>query len=317
MKKIITLLSILFLFSCNNSNRNDLKSVLDEEIKFRGEVYNGYEDYELNNILVTTFVDTFPKNIKLSDFLTKRIKEGEFKIIDTERISQPYSKFLNGVMVCCSYDTTIIFSENIGNKKYIFIPNGYKLEYFNIGFNEIFEVINPKSNYTKKRIDIDLPLWGLKIGDYIDKDKIDTTIEQNMSSEGGIIRNQFLKSDKSINISTLNFENSNKLLITNIRKSDLTETEFNDFIDYIKSKYPFLEILKKEEEGSSFTKYIINYYGIKMIFSIYKSKYSNDSSFSFDISDVYTITKRIIENEGKKYKFNEGRKYIVKNPITL
>ena len=82
MKNIITLLTIVFLFSCSNTNKNGIKSILDEKVNYRGEVYNGYEDYELNNILVTTFVDTFPKNIRLSDFLTKRIKEGEFKIIE-------------------------------------------------------------------------------------------------------------------------------------------------------------------------------------------------------------------------------------------
>ena len=64
------------------------------------------------------------------------------------------------------------------------------------------------TNYNKKRIEINLPMWGMNIGEYIDKNKIDTSIELSPKEEGGkSIRHQFLKSDKSIELSTLEFEN--------------------------------------------------------------------------------------------------------------
>ena len=171
MKKIITLLSLVFLFSCNFSKQNDLKSILDEKIRYRGSVVSGeFMSFDNNDIIGSIKLDTFPKNIKLSDFMSRKGKQFEVKIIDTEKISLPYSTILNNVEVCCEYDTTTIFTETINKKKYIIIPHYYKgKEWYNkISYNTIFEIINPKSDYTKKRIDIDLPLWGLKIGDYIE-----------------------------------------------------------------------------------------------------------------------------------------------------
>jgi hypothetical protein len=317
MKNIITIISIIFLFSCNNSKKNDLKSILDEKIKYRGNLVSGqFMSFNNNDIIGSIKLDTLPKNITLSDFISRNGKQYEIKIIDTEKISIPYTTFLNNVEICCEYDTTSIFTENIGNKKYIIIPQYYKGKewYDKISYNHIYEVTNSKSNYNKKRIDIDLPMWGLKIGDYIDKDKIDTTIEIETEIEGGrTIRNQFLKSDKSIKISTLEFQNSNKLLITHIEKSDLTETEFNNFIDYIKSKYTFLNIKKSIDDVESritLNRYTIDYFGLSISFKFtdFNMTISDLKTYSFEISDCYTITKRIIENEGKKFIYNESYK---------
>ena len=318
MKNIINLLILVFLFSCNFSNQNDIKSILEEKIRYRGSVVSGqFVDYNFNDIVGSKKLDTLPQNIKLSDFMIRKGKQFEVKIIDTDKISTPYSTLLNEVEVCCKYDTTTIFSEIVNNKKYIFIPHYNKdKEWFRtFSYNIIFEIISPKSNYTKKRIDFDLPMWGLKIGDYIDKSKIDTSIEVRPKDEGGdTIRNQFLKSDKSIEISTLEFEHSNKLLITHIGKNNITETEFNDFVDYIKSKYPFVNIIKTIDNSGSltFTRYTIDYFGLSIVFN--KTDFNLSSSdlktLTFQISDSYTTTKRIIENEGKKFIYNESNRTI-------
>jgi hypothetical protein len=317
MKRIFTLLILFFLFSCNSLNKNDIKSILEEEVKFRGNLNSSeFSDYEFNDIIGSIKLDTFPKNLSLLEFFGRKGKEYEIKIIDTEKISFPFPKVLNNVEICCEYDTTSIFTESIGNKKYIIIPHYYegKEWYENITYNNIFEIINPKSNYVKKRIDIDLPMWGLKIGDYIDKNLIDTSIEFRPKEEGNNIRHQFLKSDKSIEISTLEFQNSNKLFITHIKKNDLKESEFNEFINYIKSKYPFLNIVERVDNTTSVTttnKFRINYFGLSIEFQFndYNLTYSDLKTYSFEISDSYTTTKRIIENEGKKFKYNEGSKY--------
>lgn len=317
MKYIISILSILFLLSCNFSKKNDLKSILDEKIRYRGNLVSGqFMSFNNNDIIGSIKLDTLPKNLTLSDFMSRNGKQYEIKIIDTERISIPYRTFLNNVEICCEYDTTSIFTENIGNKKYIIIPQYYKGKewYDKTSYNHIYEVTNSKSDYNKKRIEIDLPMWGLKIGDYIDKDKIDTTIEIETEIEGGrTIRNQFLKSDKSIKISTLEFQNSNKLLITHIEKNDLTEKEFNNFIDYIKSKYTFLKINKSVDDMSSgitLNRYTIEYFGLSISFKFtdFNMTISDLKTYSFEISDCYTITKRIIENEGKKFIYNESYK---------
>ena len=44
-------------------------------------------------------------------------------------------------------------------------------------------------------------------------------------------------------------------------------------------------------------------------FNDYNLTYSDLKTYSFEISDSYTTTKRIIENEGKKFIYNEGSKY--------
>ena len=267
MKNIISILSIIFLFSCNNSNKNDLKSILDEKIRYRGDIGGGqFVNFNYNDIIGSVKLDTIPENLNISEFISRYGKQGEVKIVDTEKISIPYSTKMNDVDICCSYDTTIIFSEILNNKKYIMIPRQYisKGDNFIFSFNTIFEVISPKSDYTKKRIDLDLPMWGLKIGDYIDKNEIDSSIEKD---EISTTKYQFLKKDRSIKISTLEFENSNKLLITHIEKEDLTETEFNNFIDYIKSKYPYIVINKTiENKNTISTKYEIHYYGLYICF---------------------------------------------------
>ena len=311
MKNIISILSIIFLFSCNNSNKNDLKSILDEKIRYRGDIGGGqFVNFNYNDIIGSVKLDTIPENLNISEFISRYGKQGEVKIVDTEKISIPYSTKMNDVDICCSYDTTIIFSEILNNKKYIMIPRQYisKGDNFIFSFNTIFEVISPKSDYTKKRIDLDLPMWGLKIGDYIDKNEIDSSIEKD---EISTTKYQFLKKDRSIKISTLEFENSNKLLITHIEKEDLTETEFNNFIDYIKSKYPYIVINKTiENKNTISTKYEIHYYGlyIRFVFSDFNMRYTDLKTYRFEISDSYTTTKRIIENEGKKFIYKQGFK---------
>ena len=321
MKNILTLLSIVFLFSCNFSKKNDLKSILDEKIRYRGNLVSGqFMSFDNNDIIGSIKLDTLPENLTLSEFFISYGKQYVIKIIDTEKISIPYTTFLNNVEICCEYDTTSIFTENIGNKKYLIIPSYYKggKEWYDkiISSNNIYEVINSKSDYTKKRIEIDLPMWGLKIGDYIDKDKIDTTIEIETEIEGGrTIRTQFLKSDKSIKISTLEFQNSNKLLINHIEKNDLSEKEFNNFIDNIKSKYTFLKINKSVLElpyTITSERFTIDYFGLSISFN-YSDNYipiSDLKTYSFEISDSYSITKRILENEGKKFIYNESNKTI-------
>jgi hypothetical protein len=319
MKIIINLLILVFLFSCNNSNRNGLKSILEEKVKFRGNLSSSeFGDYEYNDIIGSIKLDTFPKNLSLKEFFGRKGNQYEIKILDTEKISFPYPKELNNVKICCEYDTTSIFIESIGEKKYIIIPHYDKGKewYQNITFNDIFEIIDPKSNYIKKRNDIDLPMWGLKIGDYIDKNLIDTSIDIRPEEEQNI-RHQFLKSDKSIEISTLEFENSNKVLITHIKKNDLKESEFNEFIDYIKSNYPFLIIENRVDNVTSITKtnfFRINYFGLSIEFQFSEINFTDRDikSYSFEISDSYTITKRIIENEGKKFLYNQGNKYVNK-----
>ena len=308
---IITIFSLVFLFSCNNSNKNDIKSILDEKIKYRGDVESGlFSSFNFNDIIGSIKLDTIPKNLTLSDFFGRDGKQYEIKIIDTEKVSFPYSTKLNEVDICCSYDTTMIFTESINNKKYIIIPRQYKSKerFFSYSFSRIFEVTSSKSDYTKKRIDIDLPMWGLKIGDYIDKNKIETSVEIKPKEEGGnTIKHQFLKSDKSIEITTLEFEKSDKLLITHIEKRDLSETEFNNFIDFIKSKYPFIKINKSINEGSLIeTEYKIEYYGLSILFSFtdFNMTYTDLKTYSFEISDSYINTKRFIENEGKKFIYN-------------
>jgi hypothetical protein len=319
MKIIINLLILVSLLSCNSSNRNDIKSILEEKVKFRGNLNSSeFGNYEYNDIIGSIKLDSFPKNLSLLEFFGRKGNQYEIKIIDTEKISFPYPKVLNDVEICCEYDTTSIFTESIGNKKYIIIPHydEGKEWYQNITFNDIFEIINPKSNYIKKRNDIDLPMWGLKIGDYIDKNLIDTSIDIRPEEEQNI-RHQFLKSDKSIEISTLEFENSNKVLITHIKKNDLKESEFNEFIDFIKSKYPFLIIEKRVDNVTSITTsnmFRINYFGLSIEFLFNEINFTDRDikSYSFEISDSYTITKRIIENEGKKFIYNQGNKYVNK-----
>ena len=316
MKNNIILLLITLLFGCGN--KNEIKSILGKNVRYRGTVLSGeYVNYDFNNILKTNWVDTFPKNILLSDFLTNNKKNGEIKIIDTEKISIPYTTILNNVEVCCNYDTTSIFSEVINNKSYLFIPHYFKgKEWYNTtSYNTIFEIGNVHLPYNKQRKNIDLPMWGLRIGDYINKNEIDSSIQIRSDDEGGNIRTQFLKSDKSILLSTLEFENSNKLLITHIEKTDLSETEFNDFINFIKSKFKFLNIEEETEIGSfTHTTYSINYYGLNIIFNFsdVNLTYSNIKNYTFKISDNYITSKRIIENEGKKFIYNEGNKFLNK-----
>ena len=101
-------------------------------------------------------------------------------------------------------------------------------------------------------------------------------------------------------------------MITHIDKKDLTETEFNNFIEFIKSKYPFLIINKSIENGSiTRTEYTINYYGLNIRFNFndFNMTYSDLKTYSFEISDSYLSTKRIIENIGKKFIYNEGSNY--------
>jgi hypothetical protein len=75
-----------------------------------------------------------------------------------------------------------------------------------------------------------------------------------------------------------------------------------------------LNIVERVDNTTSVTttnKFRINYFGLSIEFQFndYNLTYSDLKTYSFEISDSYTTTKRIIENEGKKFKYNEGSKY--------
>ena len=92
MKNIINLLILVFLFSCNFSNQNDIKSILDEKIRYRGNLVSGeFMSFDNNDIIGSIKLDTIPQNIKLSDFMNRKGKQFEVKIIELEADSLIYS----------------------------------------------------------------------------------------------------------------------------------------------------------------------------------------------------------------------------------
>jgi hypothetical protein len=315
MREIKTLLVIIFILSCSINSKNDLKSIINEEVKWRGSIPGYLSSFsDFNDLIGSQEIVTKYKKIKLSSFLNdwyinNNLENCKIKIIDTEKIIKPYHSLNKPYPNGCKFDTTIIFTEFINKKKYILIPDYFDSEdwgVFNTQIN-IFELINPKSKYSKSRIDFQLPFWNLKIGGLIDKNKIDSSIIlKNWGKNKTKEKHQFIKDDKSIEITTIEFENTNKLLITSISKNNLSENDFIEFVNYIKRKYPFLTIKENIEkhENVTETKYSIYYYGLKLEF-----KKMNLNSYNFHMTDCYTISKKIIENEGKKI-IDESFKFI-------
>ncbi len=307
MKKIClpVLFCGLFLYSCKDNDKDDLLN----KVKFKvlGNVLGGeYSDYSRTIFTGFKDLDTIsPKS--LSSLFT--VKDVNKPILLDSFFIYPYSSELNKVEVCCKYDTTIIFTEVIRDKKYLLVPlHIEELRLFNI-----YEDINNELNYTKSRPTLDIPTWGVKIGDFVNSDMIEEKIEEN-NSGGGYQKTitRLLKNDNEIEVSTINLNNSNRLMISGIKRT-LSEKEFTDFFDFIKQKYPFLKIIESKGKSSVLNEvdYEINWYGLNLNFRKIKYDFGEiGTKIYFQISDNYIITKEIISKGTKEIKYKPSIEFI-------
>ena len=144
----------------------------------------------------------------------------------------------------------------------------------------------------KKRKVYDIPTWGIRIGDFVEPNKIVTSKEWE--------KYKSLNKSYPLKIGTLTLEGSPKYLVSSIDK-ELLESDYYELLDFVKKKYP--ELIFKEKKGllSEIIDTEVYIDGITITFSKWYWSWTNETKYSFRIKDNYITLKNIIVNKGRKY----------------
>ena len=280
--KMSFLLIITFLcfISCNKSS-----NILDTIVKPYGFIHGKQLDY-LSNIYVNPKIfDTIEKN-KLYNFLT--INEDKPKI-EKDKIIYPYKKEINKEKICCDYDTSNYYVEKFENETFLFMFNKEEDKTF------FYKLDNDFNGNEKKRKVYDIPTWGIRIGDYVEPDKIVTGKDWE--------RYKILNSNFPLKIETLTFDDSPKYLICQINK-ELLESDYYKLLDFVKTKYPELDFKEKKGLLPEIIDTEVYIDGITITFSKWYWSWTNETKYSFRIKDNFTTLKNIISNKGRKYTYD-------------
>ncbi len=279
-KSFILILTFLCFISCNNSS-----NILETDLKLYGFIHGNQLDYTSNIYVNPEMFDSI-ENKKLLYFLT--MYENKPKI-EKDKIIYPYKKEINKEIICCDYDTSNFYIEKVKNETFLFMFNKEedKTLFYKLG--------DDFKEKEKKRKVYDLPTWGIRIGDYVEPDKIETG--ENWE------RYKTLNTNYPLKIETLSFDDSPKYLICQINK-ELLEDDYLKLLDFVKTKYPELEFKEKKGILPEIIDTEVCIDGITITFSKWYWSWTNETKYSFSIKDDFTTLKNIISNKGRKYTYN-------------
>ena len=192
---LFLILTFLCFISCNKSG-----NILDTKVKPYGFIHGRQLDYISNIYINPKIFDTIEKN-KLLYFLT--IDENKPKIIN-DKIIYPFKKEINNEKICCDYDTSNFYIEKVGNETFLFLFNKEEDKTLFYKLDDDFK------GEEKKRKVYDIPTWGIRIGDFVEPNKIVTSNDWE--------KYKSLNKSYPLKIGTLTLEGSPKYLVSSIDK---------------------------------------------------------------------------------------------------
>jgi hypothetical protein len=245
----------------------------------------------------------FPDSLQFAPPDSFFVNQGNQPIINDSAIILYNTYWENGKKLCCKKDTLEVYSDSINGKKYLFAIGEYIaiFQSDSIGFTRL----RPRMNT------VSVPLWGIKLNTPYPPEKIKNEYEKlgarlvELDERFDEVSKQKWNENDSIGVETIQFNNSNDVIITALSK-DMNEAELNFLIADVKSKFPNLkykEAIQKDSDGKLMKVIRISFQGVSMSFTQFSA-----TEYSFMMTDYYETARLIIDNAGTGYAFRDDVK---------
>ena len=245
----------------------------------------------------------FPDSLQFAPPDSFFVNRGKLPIINDSSIIFYNTYWENGNKVCCKKDTLEVFTDSINGKKYLFAIGEY-IAIFQSDSN-VFSRLRPRKNT------VSVPLWGIQLNTPYPPGKFKNEYEKlgarlvQLDERFDEVSRQKWNENDSIGVETIQFNNSNDVIITALSK-DMNEAEVNFLIADVKSKFPNLiyqEAMQRDSDGKLMKVIRISFQGIAMSFTQFSS-----TEYSFMMTDHYETARLIINNAGRGYVFRDDVK---------
>ena len=289
----ISIFTVYLFLSCkeNPGNKKELWAVVINFFSPDPGYYPGVKKFPFPDSLQFAPLDNFFAN------------QGKLPIINDSAIIFHNTYWENGKKVCCKKDTLEVFMDSINGKKYLFAIGEY-IAIFQSDSN-VFTRIRPRKNT------VSVPLWGIKLNTPYPPGKFKNEYEKlgarlvKINERFDEVSRQKWNENDSIGVETIQFNNSNDIMITAMSK-DMNEAEVNLLIADVKSKFPNLtykEAVQRDSDGKLLKVIRILFQGVSMSFT-----QISVTEYSFMMTDYYETVKLIIDNAGTSYLFGDDVK---------
>ena len=245
----------------------------------------------------------FPDSLRFALPDSFFVNQGKQPIINDSAIIFYNTYWENGKKLCCKKDTLEVYTDSINGKKYLFAIGEY-IAIFQSDSN-VFSRLRPRKNT------VSVPLWGIQLNTPYPPGKFKNEYEKlgarlvQLDERFDEVSRQKWNENDSIGVETIQFNNSNDVIITALSK-DMNEAEVNFLIADVKSKFPNLiyqEAMQRDSDGKLMKVIRISFQGIAMSFTQFSS-----TEYSFMMTDHYETARLIINNAGRGYVFRDDVK---------
>lgn len=245
----------------------------------------------------------FPDSLQFAPPDSFFVNQGKQPIINDSAIIFYNTYWENGKKLCCKKDTLEVYTDSINGKKYLFAIGEY-IAIFQSDSN-LFTQLRPRKNT------VSVPLWGIKLNTPYPPGKFKNEYEKlgarlvTLDERFDEVSKQKWNENDSIGVETIQFNNSNDIMITALSK-DMNESEADLLIADVKSKFPNLiykEAKQRDSDGKLLKVIRISFQGVTMSFT-----QNSATEYSFMMTDYYETARLIINNAGTGYVFRDDVK---------
>lgn len=245
----------------------------------------------------------FPDSLKFAPPDRFFVNQGNQPVINDSAIIFYNTYWENGKKLCCKKDTLEVYTDSINGKKYFFAIGEY-IAIFQSD-STVFTRLRPRMNT------VSVPLWGIKLNTPYPPEKFKNEYEKlgarlvKLDERFDEVSRQKWNENDSIGVETIQFNNSNDIIITALTK-DMDEADVNLLIADVKSKFPDLiykEAKQRDSDGKLSKVIRISFQGVSMSFTQF-----SPTEYSFMMTDYYETARLIIDNAGTGYVFRDDVK---------
>jgi len=295
LKRVCTIcIFVVYIFiSCkeNSDNKKESWAVVINFFSPDPSYYPGMKKFPFPDSLQFAPLDNFFAN------------QGRLPVINDSAIIFYDAYWENGKKVCCKKDTLEVYTDSINGKKYLFAIGEY-IAIFQSDSN-VFARLRPRKNT------VSIPIWGINLNTPYPPGKFKNEYEKlgarlvKIDERFDEVSRQKWNENDSIAVETIQFNNSNDIMITSMSK-DMNETEVNSLVADVKTKFPDLnyqEAMQKDSDGKLLKVIRILFQGVSMSFTQISA-----TEYTFMMTDYYETVKLIIRNAGTGYVFGDDVK---------
>ena len=240
----------------------------------------------------------FPDSLQFGSLENFFTNEDKTPVISDSTIIFYDNYRANGNKQCCIKDTLQLYIDSIKGKKYLFAIGDYIAVFQSDSYSD--------SNLRTRKKMGSLPLGDIQLNvPYPEKqfsdeyEKLGTKLVKLSERFDEVSKQKF---NDSILVETIQFANSTDRIITSVYK-DMHEQEVDSIINQLKNTFPSItyeEVTEIDSDGKPSRLIRMQLEGIAIAF-----KQTNETEYSFTLTDYYETIKLILRNAGTGYVFRD------------